>query len=133
MQAFQYTRNECTFYNCVRELLDKQAAIQTQEHRIEQGLPVRNEDRPVPLTKRPFLTRDSLSKQYKRVCVHSNIPINVPGLQLIDSTQVLPDGLEAVNASGKVAGTTIREFVRGMGIANTQQQHAQRTLITAME
>ncbi|KAI7827531.1 hypothetical protein BC939DRAFT_445521 [Gamsiella multidivaricata] len=100
-------RNECTFYNCVQGLLDKKEAIRTQGRRIEQGLPVKDEDRPVPLTKRedrsmaficvcrkPFLTRDSLSKHYKRVCAHSNIPINVPGLQLIDSAQVLPHGSE---------------------------------------
>ncbi|KAI7817041.1 hypothetical protein BC939DRAFT_467051 [Gamsiella multidivaricata] len=130
-----------------------ESAIQTQEHRIEQGLPVRDEDRPVPLTKsgknhlirshstvpvqvknvllnvfvqferrenrsmvfvcvcrKPFLTRDSLSKHYKRVCAHSNIPTNVPRLQLIDSAQVLPDDLEVVNASEE-----------------------QRTLFTAME
>ncbi|KAI7815733.1 hypothetical protein BC939DRAFT_471998 [Gamsiella multidivaricata] len=145
-------RNECTFYNCVQRLLDKKEA----------GLPVRDEDRPVPLTKseknhllrshstvpvqredrsmaficvckKPFLTRDSLSKHYKRVCAHSNMPTNVPGLQLIDSAQVLPDDLEVVNASGRVVGATIREFMRGLGIAHTQQQHAQRMQIMAFQ
>ncbi|KAI7823373.1 hypothetical protein BC939DRAFT_451913, partial [Gamsiella multidivaricata] len=183
-------RNGCTFCNCVQGLLDGKAAIQSQERRIDQGLPVRDGDRPVPLTKseknhlirlhstvpvqvknvllnvfvqferrkdrsmdficvcrKPFLTRDSLSKHYKWVCAHSNIPTNVPGLQLIDSAQVLPDDLEIVNApgtSGRVVGATIQEFMRGLGIANTQQQYAQhmqimalqeeqRTLITAIE
>ncbi|KAI7816260.1 hypothetical protein BC939DRAFT_511519 [Gamsiella multidivaricata] len=220
-------RNECTFYNCVQGMLDREAAIQSQECRIDQGFLVRDGDRPVPLTKsgknylirlhstapvqvknillnvfvqferredrsmdficvcrKPFLTRDSLSKHCKWVCAHSNIPINIPGLQLIDSAQVLPDDLEIVNTpgtsddevdeendkgdeafsgsnalifnnndisatsmtfdSGRVIGATIQEFMRGLGIANTQQQHAQRmqimahqeqqrTLITAME
>ncbi|KAI7818983.1 hypothetical protein BC939DRAFT_461229 [Gamsiella multidivaricata] len=149
-------RNECTFYNCVQGLLDRKAAIQPQERRIDQGLPVRDGDGPVPLTKseknhlirlhstvpvqvrnvllnvfvrferredrsmdficvcrKPFLTRDSLSKHY--------------------NAQVLPDDLEVANASGRVVGATIREFMRGSDIANTQQQHEQRTLITAME
>ncbi|KAI7819453.1 hypothetical protein BC939DRAFT_460299 [Gamsiella multidivaricata] len=166
-------RNEFTFYNCVQGLLDRKAAIQTQERRIDQGLPVRDEDRPVLLTKSeknylirshstvPVQVRNVLLNvfvqferredrsmdficHYKRVCAHSNIPINVSGLQLIGSAQVLPDDLKVVNASGRVVGATIREFMRSLGTANIQQQHAQRmqimtfqeqqrTLITAME
>ncbi|KAI7816272.1 hypothetical protein BC939DRAFT_508481 [Gamsiella multidivaricata] len=120
-----------------------------------------------------FLTRDRLSKHYKRVCAHSNNPINVSGLQLIDSAQVLPDDLEVVNAPGtsddevdeennkgdeafrgsnplifnnnditatsmtfdlgRVVGATIRKLMRGLGIANIQQQHAQRMQITAFQ
>ncbi|KAI7828607.1 hypothetical protein BC939DRAFT_443390 [Gamsiella multidivaricata] len=147
-------RNECTFYNCVQGLLDRKAAIQPQERRIDQGLPVRDGDGPVPLTKseknhlirlhstvpvqvknvllnvfvrferredrsmdficvcrKPFLTRDSLSKHY--------------------NAQVLPDDLKIVNAPGRVVDATIREFMRGSDIANTQQQHAQRMQIMA--
>ncbi|KAI7827032.1 hypothetical protein BC939DRAFT_445581 [Gamsiella multidivaricata] len=96
----------------------------------------RREDRSMAficVCRKPFLTRRRLSKHYKRVCTHSNIPTNVPGLQLIDSTQVLPDDLEVVNASGRVAGATIREFMRDLGIANAQQQHAQRMQIMALQ
>ncbi|KAI7831760.1 hypothetical protein BC939DRAFT_436440 [Gamsiella multidivaricata] len=141
-------RNECAFYNCIQGLLDKKAAIQTQELRdkdkpasltkseknyllrLHSTVPVqvknillnvfvqfeRREDRSMDficVCRKPFLTRDSLSKHY--------------------NAQVLPANLEAVNASGRVIGATIQEFMRGLGIANTQQQHTQRMQIMAFQ
>ncbi|KAI7831125.1 hypothetical protein BC939DRAFT_489387 [Gamsiella multidivaricata] len=201
-------RNECTFYNCVQGLLDRKAAIQPQERRIDQGLPVRDGDGPVPLTKseknhlirlhsavpvqvknillnvfvqferhkdrsmdficvcrKPFLTRDSLSKHYKWVCAIPTSRLTFQGFNLLTALKFylmiwrssMPQvdeenhkGDEAFSGSnalifnnnvisatsmtfdsGRVIDATIREFMRGSDIANTQQQHVQRMQIMA--
>ncbi|KAI7829793.1 hypothetical protein BC939DRAFT_440601 [Gamsiella multidivaricata] len=124
-------RNECTFYNCFQGLLDKKAAIQTQELVLNSASS--SEERPFKC-KRNFHLRLQKPEQALQMGLRPfQPPTNVPGLQLIDSAQVLPDDLKVVNASGRVVGATIQEFMQGLGIASTQQQHAQRMQIMAFQ